>query len=72
MASVELDSWVNLLNTGKYSDFTIICEDAEFKVHSAVVCTVSPMLDAAFKGPFEVCTSSHIKFDPDFSIGGNK
>ncbi|KAK5056085.1 hypothetical protein LTR84_012636 [Exophiala bonariae] len=62
MAGIPPDRWANLLNTGKHSDFTIICEDVEFKVHSAVVCTASPMLDAAFAGPFKEANTRQINF----------
>ncbi|KAI0442418.1 BTB/POZ protein [Xylaria telfairii] len=42
-----------LLSSGKYSDLTLVCEDQEFQVHKGIVCSQSPVLDAALKGNFQ-------------------
>jgi hypothetical protein len=61
--SDEPNRWLELLKTDKYSDMTIICQGVEFKVHRAVVCPQSPMLDAAFGGQLEVVEDA-ILVDP--------
>lgn len=43
-----------LLKSKKYNDLKLVCQGKEFDVHKAVVCTMSPVLDAAVSGPFEV------------------
>jgi hypothetical protein len=36
-----------LLDTGKFSDFTITCQGRKWKVHKAIVCSQSEVLEAA-------------------------
>lgn len=43
-----------LLASGEYSDLTLVCRGQEFRVHKMIVCTQSPMIDAALKGDFMV------------------
>jgi hypothetical protein len=43
-----------LLRSGDYSDMTLLCDGREFKVHKLVMCSLSPVLAAAMKEPFEV------------------
>src|ERR1700722_9054955 len=38
---------LRLLASGKSSDFTIICQDVEFKVHKAIICPESSFFRAA-------------------------
>lgn len=51
-----------LLETGEFSDFTLICQGEEFRLHKAVVCPQSPVMKAAIAGGFQVsiayCTIS--------------
>ncbi|KAI0405969.1 hypothetical protein F4802DRAFT_613944 [Xylaria palmicola] len=42
-----------LLKSGTYSDFTIVCENEEFQVHKAIVCSQSPVLAAAVRNGFK-------------------
>ncbi|KAK7887592.1 hypothetical protein LTR67_009493 [Exophiala xenobiotica] len=62
MAAVSAEMYLQFLETGKFSDFIIECQGVEFKVHRIVVCTQSPMLDAACSGSFEEAVSGRIKF----------
>ncbi|KAL2005433.1 hypothetical protein VTN00DRAFT_2644 [Thermoascus crustaceus] len=41
-----------LLESGQYSDFTIICGDREFRVHQAIVCPQSKIFERACTGQF--------------------
>ena len=47
-------SYADLLRSEKYSDLVIKCQDEEFKVHKAIVCSQSPVLAAACDGEFKV------------------
>ena len=49
----------DILQTGKYSDFTVKCKDHQFKVHKAIVCSQSPFFDAAVCGGFQVGSTTH-------------
>ncbi|KAI0474418.1 hypothetical protein F4859DRAFT_514948 [Xylaria cf. heliscus] len=42
-----------LLRSGKYSDFTLVCEGKEFRVHKCIVCAESPVIAAALKNGFK-------------------
>lgn len=43
-----------VMESGEYSDLTILCEDQEFSVHKVVVCSQSKVLAAAMKKGFKV------------------
>lgn len=45
-----------LLDSGEYSDFTLMCENQEFPVHKGIVCSQSPVIAAAMRGDFQVYT----------------
>lgn len=47
-----------VMESGEYSDLTILCEDQNFSVHKVVVCSQSKVLAAAMKKGFKVLRSS--------------
>ncbi len=51
-------AYVEVLETGRHSDFKIICKDVVFKVHRIVICAASTMLEKACNGGFSVFISS--------------
>ncbi len=46
-----------LLQTGRFSDLTLVCKDRRFRVHRAIVCSRSPVWAAAAEGGFKVSTT---------------
>jgi hypothetical protein len=44
-----------LLQTGKFSDCTIVCQGKEFKLHKVVVCAQSPVIAAGLEKASKVC-----------------
>jgi len=55
MAGIARDSYLHLLKSGLFSDLVVECQDVEFKVHRAIVCSGSRLLLAACNGTFKVC-----------------
>ena len=51
--------------TQKYSDLTLVCEEQEFKVHKAIVCSQSPVLAAACDGDFKVSSGVVVFYQPN-------
>lgn len=49
-----------LLSSGKYSDCTLVCGEVEYKLHKAVVCSRSAMLDAAFSLEMKVSCNHRV------------
>ena len=50
----------------RYTDFTLICEGMKFEVHKVILCSQSPVFDAAYTesfmasdGPEMLCQSNH-------------
>lgn len=43
-----------LLETGKYSDFTITVNERQWRVHKSVLCTQSEYFDGMCGGSFKV------------------
>ena len=41
MAGVSAEKGSQLLESGQYSDFLIVCKGKEWKVHKSVVCSES-------------------------------
>ena len=71
--SFELDVKTELISirameSGEYSDLTIVCEDQKFSVHKVVVCCQSKVLAAAMKKGFKVmqkiCSSGMMLLRP--------
>ncbi|KAJ4113237.1 hypothetical protein NW768_011513 [Fusarium equiseti] len=50
----------SILVSGQFSDFTLVCEGQEFRLHQAVVCPQSCVFDAALCGRFEEATTKII------------
>jgi hypothetical protein len=46
MAGVNVGLYLELLDSGQFSDFVIECDSIEFHVHRAIVCPASPLLEA--------------------------
>ncbi|KIV84352.1 hypothetical protein PV11_00136 [Exophiala sideris] len=67
MAILSDSTYLEFLNSGKYSDLILECSDVEFKVHRVVVCPQSAMLDKACSGPFEEALSGRVKFPEEES-----
>lgn len=54
-----------LLDSGEYSDLTLNCEDAKFRVHKAIVCAKSTVLASACGHGLQVCPllmGEHLKY----------
>ncbi|RBR22338.1 uncharacterized protein FIESC28_04532 [Fusarium coffeatum] len=47
----------SILASGQFSDFTLVCEGQEFRLHQAVVCPQSLVLNAALCGEFKEATT---------------
>ncbi|KAF4333139.1 speckle-type POZ [Fusarium beomiforme] len=60
MAPQANSGFLSLLETGQFSDFTLVCEGREFKLHQAIVCPQSPVIMAALGGGFQESTSKII------------
>jgi hypothetical protein len=43
-----------LLETGQFSDLTLVCQNKRFLVHRGIVCSRSPVWAAATEGKFKV------------------
>jgi hypothetical protein len=54
-----------ILKDGKYTDMTIKCGEAIFKLHKSIVCTQSKPLAAAFNGRFKESEDSTIILEDD-------
>ena len=47
------------MESGEYSDLTILCKDQKFPVHKVVVCSQSKVLAATMKNGFKVLRCLH-------------
>ncbi|KAF5857031.1 hypothetical protein ETB97_006422 [Aspergillus alliaceus] len=52
---------MSIMETGKYSDLTLVCQGKEFPVHKAFVCSQSPVLAAACDGRFQEAPSEIVE-----------
>ncbi|KAM0289595.1 hypothetical protein ACHAO9_005877 [Fusarium lateritium] len=50
----------SMVETGQFSDFTLVCDGHEFKLHQVLVCPQSPVIAAALCGGFEEAASKII------------
>ncbi|KAI8648815.1 hypothetical protein NCS56_01497300 [Fusarium sp. Ph1] len=53
----------DLVLSGKYSDFTLVCGEHEFSLHQAIVCPRSPVITTALEGSFQEASSKVLKAD---------
>ncbi|KAL8960478.1 MAG: hypothetical protein Q9183_005458 [Haloplaca sp. 2 TL-2023] len=53
------------LESGKYSDLTILCRGHEFPVHRVVLCTASKFFAAACDGPYKEAQNATIDLSED-------
>ncbi|KAI0858648.1 hypothetical protein F4860DRAFT_526880 [Xylaria cubensis] len=65
MANVA-STGAELLRSGEYSDFTLVCKGQEFRVHKSIVCPQSPVIAAALKSKFKEAKTNTIEvnFEP--------
>ncbi|RSL44324.1 hypothetical protein CEP54_014732 [Fusarium duplospermum] len=49
-----------LLQTGKFSDCTVVCQGKEFKLHKVVICAQSPVISAALEKASKQSQSSSL------------
>ncbi|KAF5589509.1 speckle-type POZ [Fusarium pseudoanthophilum] len=61
MATQPHSVLLHLMNSGEFSDFSLVCKDQEFKLHQVIVCPQSPVISAALNSGFEETTSKVIK-----------
>ncbi|KAH7171694.1 hypothetical protein DER46DRAFT_656342 [Fusarium sp. MPI-SDFR-AT-0072] len=47
---------LHLVQSGEFSDFTLICKDRKFELHQMIVCPQSSVIAAALRGGFEIIT----------------
>ncbi|KAK0837997.1 hypothetical protein LTS02_017858 [Friedmanniomyces endolithicus] len=52
-----------LLQTGRFSDLTLVCKDRRFRVHRAIVCSRSPVWAAAAEGGFKEMETKIVEVD---------
>ncbi|KAH8670530.1 hypothetical protein BGZ61DRAFT_107493 [Ilyonectria robusta] len=52
-----------LLDTGEFSDFVLLCQGKEFRLHKAIVCPQSSVMKAALDGGFQEAQTGTLKAD---------
>ncbi|TAQ85562.1 hypothetical protein B7494_g6119 [Chlorociboria aeruginascens] len=52
-----------MMESGQFTDLKFVCNGREFKVHKAVVCPQSPVINAAIQGGFEESETNVIIMD---------
>jgi hypothetical protein len=57
MAFAASQGQLKLLQSGDFSDFTILCRDQEFRVHRVVICAESDFFITMCKSAFKVLSS---------------
>ncbi|KAH8159992.1 hypothetical protein CIB48_g8245 [Xylaria polymorpha] len=50
-----------LLRSGEYSDFTLVCEGQKFPIHKSIVCPQSSVIAAALKSEFQEAKTNTIE-----------
>lgn len=64
MAGISEKTYLSLLESGQYSDFTIACGNVKFQVHRMIICSESDMFTAACNGNFKVKFDSKMLIPP--------
>ncbi|KAG5770161.1 hypothetical protein H9Q72_002826 [Fusarium xylarioides] len=57
-----------VVESGKFSDFTLTCKDREFKLHQIIVCPQSPVISAALHSGFEQEATSKVIAVKEFDV----
>ncbi|KAI0442416.1 hypothetical protein F4803DRAFT_575598 [Xylaria telfairii] len=52
-----------LLRSGEYSDFTLVCEGQKFPVHKSIVCLQSSVIATALKSEFQEAKTNTMEVD---------
>jgi hypothetical protein len=56
-----------IVRSGKYSDFTLVCGEYRFLLHQAIVCPQSSVISAALEGKFQEASSKVLEVH-DFEV----
>lgn len=73
MATMNGVDFTHLMNSGQFSDLTLVCQDQKFKIHKLVACAQSSVIAAALKGEFKVSNDGAAGFGEtgsEFGVGG--
>ncbi|CAG9987674.1 unnamed protein product [Clonostachys byssicola] len=62
--------FLDLLQSGKYSDFVLTCNGAEWKLHKAIACTKSPVIATALDGLYIEAQTGRISSTFDVATMG--
>ncbi|KAI0813169.1 BTB/POZ protein [Xylaria sp. FL0064] len=57
-----------LLDSGAFSDLTLVCKGRQFYVHKNIVCSQSPVINAAINGRFMETRINTIEVDFDLDV----
>ncbi|RYC56136.1 hypothetical protein CHU98_g10073 [Xylaria longipes] len=66
MCNVALTTFT-LLETGEYSDLTLVCQGTELRVHKGIICVQSPVIATALKSKFKEAETNIMEVDFDLT-----
>lgn len=72
MATMNGIDFAHLMNSGQFSDLTLVCQDQKFKIHKLVACAQSSVIATALKGEFKVSNDGGGlgETGSEFGVGG--